>query len=181
MTRSPHEVKQVVNNDGLDIKSASAGPGRHRLRAVRLAALARSENAPTTARSISELAATLPKSGRTSRRSSPSAFRAAGHFSDRRAGGLRGPRRDLDRARREGRHPQPDQHPRRGRARPRLVAGRQVYRLPFRRVGRVRASHSRSERARRSAQDRAWAIRPRSITRPAGRRTRRRSPTPTSG
>ena len=40
------QVKPMVKNNGLDIKSASAGPGRHRLRAVRLVAPARPEIGP---------------------------------------------------------------------------------------------------------------------------------------
>ncbi len=134
---------------GFDIKSASAGSGRHRLRAVRLAAPVRPEDRQVASRSTSRSTATCPASRPQLREGRQARFQQRRPLADRRARRVRGARRDPHRARREGRRPQPDQHARRRRARSGLVARRQVDRLLLRRVRRVRAAPPRARRPRR--------------------------------
>ena len=76
-----------------------------------------------------------------------------GALSLRRARRVRVPRRDRDRARRQGRSPEPHEHGRRPRVPPRLVAGRQGDRVRLR-----RGRRERDRRARAGRQGRAEVV-----------------------
>ena len=110
-------------------------------------------------RADARVRATSPRCGRTSRQVEPDAS-STGPLPHRRARRLRGLRRDLHRARRQGRHPQPDPQPRGRRTRSGLVARRQVDRLLLRRSRRVRAADPRPERLGRGAASSASATPP---------------------
>ena len=99
-------------------------------------------------------------------------------LADRQARRRRSARRDLHDSGREGRRAQPEPLERIGRARSRVVAGRQVRVVLQRQVGRVQAGDRSAGRPRAAARDRARPIR-RITTRRRGRPTRRRSCTPT--
>ncbi len=169
-----------IKNDGFDITSASAGSRRDRLLAVRRAAPVRHRDRVAASRARQRRrrpgrrAAALGERRR--RRSSNAAISPTGVRAAFEAHGdiLTVPAE-------QRRHPQPHQDAGRRRARPGLVARRQVDRVLLRRVGRVHAAHPRSARARAAAQDLDSDRRRRFTTRRSGRPTARRSPTPTSG
>ena len=127
---------------------------RDRLRPVRHAAPVRPEDREVQADCRSASRPTCRASGRRCEKvakNDPEGRPVA----DRHAGRVRGPRRDPDRPGREGRRPQPDQHARRRRPRPGVVARRQVDRVLLRRVRRVRAAHPAAGRPRRGEEDQA--------------------------
>ena len=174
-------VREVVKNDGLDIGSASAGPGAivyEQFGSLHLLDLASGQDATVAVR----LAADMPQLRPHFLQLDPvKDILARRHLADRPARGLRGARRDRHGAGREGGHPRHHQHGRRGGARSGVVARRHADRVLLRRVGRVRAvrasARTASARSRRSTS----AARRRSSTRRRGRPTARRSPTATSG
>ena len=101
---------EALANDGLDIKSASAGPGAivyEQFGAHPPVSTSRVGQAKTVAIRV---AGDLPEVRPHFAKVEPKRIPELRHLADRRARRLRGARRDPHRARREGRHPQPDEH-----------------------------------------------------------------------
>ncbi|MCK7468667.1 MAG: hypothetical protein MZU91_11510 [Desulfosudis oleivorans] len=172
------KVAEALPNDGLDFKSASAGPGG--IVIEQFGALHLFDPATGTARRVPvALDGDLPEVRPHYAKVGP---RIAGgvRLAERGPGRVRGPRRDPDRAGREGRHPQPDPDDRRHGARSR--PGRPTASpSPTSRTSRANtpctsATRPGRDRSRRSPS----ASRRPSSTGPSGRPTARRSPTTTS-
>ena len=106
-TRQTKQVSEALAERRLRLQVRVGRPGRHRLRAVRRAQLYRPRESGRRRRcpSASRQTAERPAAFRESR---PEALPERRHLADRRARGVRGPRRDPHGARREGRRPQPD-------------------------------------------------------------------------
>ena len=104
----------------------------------------------------------------------------------RRARRLRSPRRGADRARRQGRGAQPDQHTGCHGAHSGVVAGRQVHRLLLRRIRRIRAAHQAAERGGGDEEDSAGRqigllLRPQVVAGQQGHRVQRQHGQPVDG
>ena len=151
-TQRPKQVKQLIENQGLDFKSASAGPGAivyEQFGALHLYDLKTGKTKPVEFALAGDLPELRPHSS-----TSPDGCAMPRYLAERRARGVCGARRDHHGARGKGRSAQPDQHARRDGARARVVAGRQEHRLLLRRIGRIRAARAAAERHGRGEEDR---------------------------
>ena len=132
--------------------TASAGGGRIVYEQAGVAAPARSAQ-PATSEEADDRRRVGPARDAAALRQGRAMDPRRGAVADRRARGVRLPRRDRHRAGREGRRPQPDEQRRRARSLPGVVAGRPIARLVLRRVGRVPALHRQPGRQGRAARD----------------------------
>ena len=117
------KVTELIRNTGKDIMSASAGPGGivyEQFGQIHIYDIASGKEHAVNIEIDADLTEVRPRFQNVSRE-----LRNAAHLSHRHASRVRSPRRDADGPRREGRGPQPDQHPRRDGAGPGMVAGRQ--------------------------------------------------------
>ncbi len=147
------KVTEVVKNDGLDFKSASFGGGAivyEQFGSLSIVDLKSGKTRPVDVRIAADLAEVRPRWEKMNN----TKIANAGDLAHRPARGLRSAWRDLDRSRRKGQHSQLDQHSGNRGPRACLVARRQMDRILFRRIGRVRSSYPRPERTRRSQEDR---------------------------
>ena len=144
------QVSEALHSDGLDFKDASAGPDAiviEQFGAIKLYDLQHAsgeEHFDPRHRRYRRRAPAL-RQGRSQ------AHSELQHFADRRARRLRSLGRDFHRPHRQGRHSQHHAQSRRRRSRSGMVARRQVHRLFFRRVRRIRSGHPRPERPRHGA------------------------------
>jgi tricorn protease len=147
------QVSRVLANDGLDFKSAAAGPDA--IVIEQFGALLLFDPAMPQARRIDvRIAGDLPELR--PRLQKVEARRVLAYDLSRSgARAVRGARRDPERTRREGRRAEPDPDPGSGRARAGLLAGRHEGRVPLGCLRGIRTRDPRRRRAGRAAPHRA--------------------------
>ena len=146
------KVAQAVENNGLDFKSASAGPDA--IVYEQFGALHTFDLKTGRTKAVPVTVAARPAGGAGALRPGRLAPDRPAHLPGRHAGALRSARRDPDGSRREGGRPQPDEHAGRHGARAGMVARRQDDRLLLGRGGRICAAPSRAGRHRHGDEDR---------------------------
>ena len=146
-------LAQVTKFNDFDVKTMDAGAGRRGVRAGRRHPRARPEERAGARREHHGRRRLPLDDAALGGRDQP--HDEHGALADRQARRRRGARRDLHDPGREGRRPQPDELERVGRARPGVVAGRQVRLVVQRQVGRVQARDRRAGRPQAAARDRA--------------------------
>jgi tricorn protease len=154
--RTTKQVAEAVKNDGLDFKSASAGPGA--IVIEQFGALRLFDTATRRVKTIGVTLAAIPRGAAAVRQGGREAHSQLRHLAVGRSRGHGGMGRNLHGARRKRRRAEPDPHRRRSRARSGVVAGRPVDRVLFGRVWRIRARDPRSDRHGRGEEDRARTV-----------------------